>query len=58
MALFVAKIVWTRPRKSEHKNYRFVLFLPDASQKIQKIQQKNKKMLLWLRFKPILVERG
>ena len=58
MSSFEAKTVWTRPRKRENKNYRFVLFLPDASQKIQKIQQKNKKMLLWLRFKPILVEGG
>ena len=30
MASFEAKIVWTRPRKRENKNYRFVPFLPDA----------------------------
>ena len=42
MASFAAKIVWTRPRKRENKNYRFVLFLPDALQKIpKKKKQKN-----------------
>ena len=34
MASFQAKIVWKRPRKSENRNYRFVLFLPDALWKI------------------------
>ena len=43
MALFQAKIVWKRPRKREHKNYRFVMFLPDAVQKIPKKQLKLKK---------------
>ena len=36
MASFQAKIVWKRPRKRENKNYRFVMFLPDAVQKIAK----------------------
>ena len=39
MASFEAKIVWKRPRKSENKNYRFVLFLPDALYKIPKKQK-------------------
>ena len=43
MALFQAKIVWKRPRKRENKNYRFVMFLPDAVQKIPKKQLKLKK---------------
>ena len=42
MASFQAKIVWKRPRKRGNKNYRFVLFLPDALQKIPKKKlQKN-----------------
>ena len=36
MASFQAKIVWKRPRKRENKNYRFVMFLPNAVQKIAK----------------------
>ena len=36
MASFKAKIVLKRPTKGENKNYRFVLFLPDALQKINK----------------------
>ena len=43
MALFQAKIVWKRPRKRENKNYRFVMFLPDAVQKIPKKMLKLKK---------------
>ena len=43
MASFQAKIVLKRPTKRENKNYRFVLFLPDASQNIPKKQQKNSK---------------
>ena len=43
MASFQAKIVWKRPRKRENKNYRFISFLPDASQKFPKKQQKNSK---------------
>ena len=45
MTSFQAKIVWKRPRKRENKNYRFVMFLPDAVQKIPKKQQKNSKKL-------------
>ena len=30
MASFQAKIGWKRQRKRENKNYRSVLFLPDA----------------------------
>ena len=36
MASFQAKIVWKWPRKREHKNCRFVTFLPDALWKIAK----------------------
>ena len=36
MASFQAKIVWKRPRKRENKNYRFVMFLPNAVLKIAK----------------------
>ena len=36
MASFQTKIVWKWPRKRENKNYRFVMFLPDAVQKIAK----------------------
>ena len=43
MASFQAKIVLKRSTKRENKNYRFVLFLPDASQNIPKKQQKNSK---------------
>ena len=46
MASFQAKTGWKRPRKRENINYRFVLFLPDAKQKIPKKQQiklKNEK---------------
>ena len=41
MESFQAKIVWKRPRKRENQNYHFVPFLPDALQKISKIQGKN-----------------
>ena len=43
MATFQAKIVLKRATKGENKKYRFVQFLPDAQQKIQKKQQKNLK---------------
>ena len=43
MASFQAKIVFKRATKGENKIYRFVQFLPDASQKIQNKQQKNLK---------------
>ena len=36
MGPFWAKIGSKRMRKGENKNYRFVPFLPDAEQKIQK----------------------
>ena len=54
MVSFEAKIVWTRPRKRENKNYRFVPFLPDALQKIPKKRQKiskNKKNTIMASFK-------
>ena len=41
MASSQAKIVWKRPRKRENKNYRYVPFLQDALQKIQKKKQKK-----------------
>ena len=50
MASFEAKIVWTRPRQRENKNYRFVPFLPDGLQKIPKKQQKNKKNTIMASF--------
>ena len=43
MASFQAKIGWKRLKKGENKNYRFVSFLPDGQQKIQKKQQKYSK---------------
>ena len=55
MVSFPAKIGWTRLRKRENKNYRPVLFLPEAQQKIPKKQQKkskNYKIPLWLLLKP------
>ena len=36
MAFFQVKIGWKRPRNREYKNYRSVLFQPDAKYKIQK----------------------
>ena len=36
MAPFQAIIGWKRLRKRENKNYRFVLFQPNAKQKIPK----------------------
>ena len=58
MASFQAKIVWKRPRKRENKNYCFVMFLPDAVQKIAKKLQKNKKIPLWHHFKPKQFGKG
>ena len=60
MESFEGKIVYTRPRKRENKDYRFVPFLSDTLQKIlkkQKKNSKNKKILLWLHFKRKSVER-
>ena len=36
MASFQAKTVWKRPKKRENKNYRFVSFLHDAYEVIEK----------------------
>ena len=36
MASFEAKQGWKRPKKRENKNYRFVSFLHDAKEIIQK----------------------
>ena len=36
MSSFQAKIGWKKPRKREHKNYRFVPFLTDWLVKIPK----------------------
>ena len=58
MSSFQAKIGWKKPRKREHKNYRFVPFLLDWLEKIPKKQQKNSKIFkirLWFHFKPKLV---
>ena len=41
MDSFQARIGWKMMRKSKNKNYRSVLFLPDAKQKFPKEQQKN-----------------
>ena len=43
MASFQAKIGWKWPSKRENTNYRFISFLPIASQKIPNKQQKNSK---------------
>ena len=51
MASLQAKIVWKRPRKSEHKNYRFVPFLPDALQIIPKKIAKKLKNTITASFK-------
>ena len=44
MVSFHGKIGWKGQRKRENKNYRYVSFLPDGQQKIQKKQQKNSKI--------------
>ena len=59
MASFQAIIGWNRPRNRENKNYHFIWFQPDAKQKIHKKLQKNSKnykILLWLHFKPKIME--
>ena len=43
MAAFQAKTGWKSLKKRENKNYRFVSFLHDAKEIIQKKQQKNPK---------------
>ena len=45
MDSFEAKIGWRTMWKTENKNYRSVLFLPDAKWKIPKKQQKKLKIL-------------
>ena len=61
MASFQAKIGWKRQRKREDKNKRPISFLLTEKQKIQKTQQKIKKIkkiLLRLHFKPKQVGKG
>ena len=41
MDSFEAKIGWGQMRKRGNKNYRFVLFLSGAEQKMPKKKQKN-----------------
>ena len=43
MGSFQAKIVLKMATKGENKNYRFVLFLPNALQKTPKKKEKNSK---------------
>ena len=43
MASFQSKTGWKRLKKRENKNYRFISFLQDAKEIIQKKQQKNSK---------------
>ena len=52
MVSFQAIIGWKWTRNRENKNFRSVLFQPDAQQKISKKQQKNSKIPLWIHFKP------
>ena len=61
MASSQAKIGWKRLKKRENKNYRFVSFLPDGQQKIQKKQQKyskNSKTPLRPHFRTKQLEKG
>ena len=51
MASFQAKVGWKSPRKGENKNFRFILFLPVAQQKIPKNSKKIQKIPLWIHFK-------
>ena len=55
MASFQAKIGWKRRRKGENKNCLSVPFVLDGK---YKIPGKNKKMPLWLHFKPKQVGKG
>ena len=41
MPSFQVKTGWKWPRMRENKNYRSVPFLPNAKQKLPKVQQKN-----------------
>ena len=54
MASFQAKKGWKRTRKRENKNCISVPFLPDGKYKSPKKEKKNKKIPLWLHFKPKL----
>ena len=54
---FHAKIGRKRMRNWENKNYRFVLFLPDALKKIPK-KFKKFKNTLWIHFKQKLIGEG
>ena len=61
MASFQAKTGQKRLKKRENKNYRFVSFLHDAKEIIQKNQQKNSKnpkVPLRHRFVPKQVGKG
>ena len=55
MASFKAKIGWKRRRNRENKNCLSVPFVLDGK---YKIPGKNKKMPLWLHFKPKQVGKG
>ena len=55
MASFQAKIVWKRPRKEENKNYRFVLFIPGAEQKMPKKNAKKIKNTIMASFQAKIV---
>ena len=59
MASFQAKKGWKRTGKSENKNCISVPFrsYPTGNTKLQK-KRKNKKMPLWLHFKPKLDGKG
>ena len=52
MDSYPAKIGLKRVRKSENKNCLSVPFVPDGKYKIPKKGKKNKKIPLWLHFKP------
>ena len=47
MASFLPKIGWKRRRKRENKNYRYVSFQPDGSQKIPKKFKKIKNTVMY-----------
>ena len=55
MAPFRAKISLRRLRKGENKNYRFVPFLPDAEQKMQKKTAKKLKNIIMASFQAKIV---
>ena len=47
MVSFLPKIGWKRRRKRENKNYRYVSFQPDGSQKIPKKFKKIKNTVMY-----------